>query len=414
MPVINENDTTATDELTFGDNDVLAAQVAILLGAAWLLLLTDRDGLYAAGPDGPELLGDVPAGHPARTSSRWPTSARPGRGRGGIASKVASASMATGGGVTTRDRLGHRRRASSPRVASGTTWAPASRRRRAASRAFKLWLRHAKPTMGRVAVDAGAARALRERGTSLLAVGVVGVRGRLPGRRRGRGGRREGGAWWARASRRCRPTRCASVAGLKSDAGAASGCPTPRPRSSTATSSCSTARSRTGPWCNAHGHLERVAADVARGEPGARAACRGAHRDAVARGDGRRPRAAHRRDPAREPPGRAGGQARRRPRRRSSTGCCSTRTAWPTWRPASARSRRCPTRSARSTAAGRLPNGLDVVRRRVPLGVIAVIYEGRPNVTADAVALCLKSGNAIILRGSRIAAPLEPDPRPRC
>jgi len=51
----------------------------------------------------------------------------------------------------------------------------------------------------------------------------------------------------------------------------------------------------------------------------------------------------------------------------------------------------------------RLPNGLDLVRRRVPLGVIAVIYEGRPNVTADAVGLCVKSGNAVILRGSRLA-----------
>jgi glutamate-5-semialdehyde dehydrogenase len=51
----------------------------------------------------------------------------------------------------------------------------------------------------------------------------------------------------------------------------------------------------------------------------------------------------------------------------------------------------------------RLPNGLDIVRRRVPLGVIAVVYEGRPNITADAVALALKSGNAIILRGSRLA-----------
>ena len=51
----------------------------------------------------------------------------------------------------------------------------------------------------------------------------------------------------------------------------------------------------------------------------------------------------------------------------------------------------------------RLPNGLDIIRRRVPLGVIAVIYEGRPNVTADAAALCLKSGNAVILRGSRLA-----------
>ncbi len=51
----------------------------------------------------------------------------------------------------------------------------------------------------------------------------------------------------------------------------------------------------------------------------------------------------------------------------------------------------------------RLPNGLDVVRKRVPLGVVAVIYEGRPNVTSDAAALCLKSGNAIVLRGSAIA-----------
>ena len=54
-------------------------------------------------------------------------------------------------------------------------------------------------------------------------------------------------------------------------------------------------------------------------------------------------------------------------------------------------------------AGRRLPNGLDVVRRRVPLGVVAVVFEGRPNVAADAAALCVKSGNAIILRGSRVA-----------
>lgn len=52
---------------------------------------------------------------------------------------------------------------------------------------------------------------------------------------------------------------------------------------------------------------------------------------------------------------------------------------------------------------GRRPNGLDIVRRRVPLGVVAVVYEARPNVTVDAAALAIKSGNAIILRGSRIA-----------
>jgi glutamate-5-semialdehyde dehydrogenase len=51
-----------------------------------------------------------------------------------------------------------------------------------------------------------------------------------------------------------------------------------------------------------------------------------------------------------------------------------------------------------------LPNGLELVRRRVPLGVVAVVYEGRPNVTVDAVSLCIKSGNAVVLRGSRLAS----------
>jgi glutamate 5-kinase len=175
VPVINENDTTATDELTFGDNDVLAAQVAILLGARWLLLLTERDGLYGPGAGGPELIGDVPAGTPPGDVSLAEIG-NSGIGRGGIASKVASASMATGGGVTCVIASGTAEGVI-PAVASGhhvgTRFAPAARR----EGAFKLWLRYAKPAMGRVAVDAGAARALRERGTSLLAVGVVGCEG---------------------------------------------------------------------------------------------------------------------------------------------------------------------------------------------------------------------------------------------
>jgi glutamate 5-kinase len=176
VPIINENDTTATDELTFGDNDVLAAQVAILLGADRLLLLTERDGLYGRGPGGePQLLGDVPAG------------TRPGdldladmagsaTGRGGIASKVAAASMATGGGVSCVIASGAADGVITA-IASGqhvgTRFRPSER----PESAFKLWLRHARTTTGSVHVDAGAARALRERGTSLLAVGVVGCAG---------------------------------------------------------------------------------------------------------------------------------------------------------------------------------------------------------------------------------------------
>jgi glutamate 5-kinase len=149
--------------------------VAILLGAAWLLLLTERDGLYGPGPDGPELLGDLPAGtRPDELALADMTGSA--TGRGGITSKVASASMATGGGVTTVIASGAADGVIGA-VASGhhvgTRFTPGARR----DSAFKLWLRYAKPSLGTIVVDAGADRALRERGTSLLAVGVVDCEG---------------------------------------------------------------------------------------------------------------------------------------------------------------------------------------------------------------------------------------------
>ena len=177
VPVINENDTTATDEVTFGDNDVLAARIAILLGAALLLLLTEREGLYAEGPEGPELIGDVPPGT-RPTDLRLAELGASATGRGGVASKVASASMATGGGVTCVIASGLQPGVI-PELASGghtgTRFAPAPRR----ESAFKLWLRYAKPSMGTVRVDPGAVRALVEKGTSLLPVGVIGCDGRF-------------------------------------------------------------------------------------------------------------------------------------------------------------------------------------------------------------------------------------------
>ena len=67
----------------------------------------------------------------------------------------------------------------------------------------------------------------------------------------------------------------------------------------------------------------------------------------------------------------------------------------------------CPTRWEKVTSMWRRPNGLLVGRMRIPLGVIGIIYESRPNVTADAAALCLKSGNAVILRGGSEADKFE-------
>ena len=82
-------------------------------------------------------------------------------------------------------------------------------------------------------------------------------------------------------------------------------------------------------------------------------------------------------------------------------------------RPAPGR-RPCPTRSARSLDGWIRPNGLRIRRVRVPLGVVAIIYENRPNVTSDAAGLCLKSGNAAFLRGSSGAHRAPTSPSPRC
>ena len=178
VPVINENDTTATDELTFGDNDVLAAQVAILLRARLLLLLTDRDGLYAPGPDGPARIAEVAAGT-APDDVRLADLAGSGRGRGGIASKLASAAMATGCGVSCVIASGEDDGVIAAAVAGepvGTRFAASGR----AAAPFQMWLRDGKPPPGRVVVDAGAVRALIEKGTSLLPVGVVSCDGTFP------------------------------------------------------------------------------------------------------------------------------------------------------------------------------------------------------------------------------------------
>jgi glutamate 5-kinase len=175
VPVINENDTTATDELTFGDNDVLAAQVAILLGAGALYLLTDRDGLSGGDASDPHRIEEVAADTPIAEIDLADIGSS-ATGRGGIASKIASARMATAAGIDCVIASGREDGVLDDLLAGtarGTRFLPGARR----EGAFKLWLRHAKPAMGRVTVDVGAARALAERGTSLLPVGVTDATG---------------------------------------------------------------------------------------------------------------------------------------------------------------------------------------------------------------------------------------------
>jgi glutamate 5-kinase len=177
VPVINENDTTATDEISFGDNDFLAAQVAILLEARLLVLLTNTDGLYTADPSSDpaaELVAEV--GDFAELAALQIGDRTSAFGSGGMRSKVAAAEMASESGIPAAICNGT--------VAGTLTAAVAGERAgtRFAARAgkassFKLWLKYAKPARGRIVVDAGAARVLRERGSSLLPVGILGAEG---------------------------------------------------------------------------------------------------------------------------------------------------------------------------------------------------------------------------------------------
>ncbi|MEB3307897.1 MAG: glutamate 5-kinase [Cyanobacteriota bacterium] len=178
VPVVNENDTLATHELRFGDNDTLSALVAVAVGADELILLTDVDRLYSGDPRTDrearpisevrnlrelEDLSSVASG-----GGRW--------GTGGMTTKLAAARIATSSGI--RVRLADGR---DPAVLDGllggqslgTVFQPST----TPLRDRKRWLAHALLPSGTLVVDGGAERALLHQGASLLAVGLIAVRG---------------------------------------------------------------------------------------------------------------------------------------------------------------------------------------------------------------------------------------------
>jgi glutamate 5-kinase len=177
IAVVNENDTTATDEISFGDNDFLAAQVATLVDAELLVLLTDIDGLHSADPridPTARLIEDVR--EQADLEGLAIGDSTSPLGSGGMRSKVLAAEIAGAAGIAAVVCNGVRPGALESVLAGereGTRFHPGPVRHSS----FKLWLRYAKPAHGTLLVDAGAARALREQGTSLLPVGIVDVDG---------------------------------------------------------------------------------------------------------------------------------------------------------------------------------------------------------------------------------------------
>jgi glutamate 5-kinase len=179
VPIVNENDTVATEEIRFGDNDNLSANIVNVVGADLLVLLTDVEGLYHEPPRPgrrkPPLYDVVDALHPDLEAAAQGSGHA--FGRGGMTTKLeASRAAARSGAATivcsgrTRDALV--RACNGEKI--GTLFLPGER-----MRSRKHWLAFTTKPRGRITVDDGAARALVERGRSLLPAGIVAVSGRF-------------------------------------------------------------------------------------------------------------------------------------------------------------------------------------------------------------------------------------------
>ena len=177
VPIVNENDSVATDEIKLGDNDTLAGMVASLLAADALVLLTDRDGLREADPrlhpDAP-LVAEAAAADPRLDAMAGGGSGR--LGRGGMATKLVAARLAALSGTHTAIADGHapdvlRRIANGDAVGTLLTAAVAPLDAR------KRWLAGQLRAKGEVTVDAGAARAITNHGMSLLPAGATTAHG---------------------------------------------------------------------------------------------------------------------------------------------------------------------------------------------------------------------------------------------
>jgi glutamate 5-kinase len=174
LPVVNENDTVATDEIRFGDNDRLAALVAHVTRAEALILLSDVDGLYDGDPRTQDAskIGIIRGVEDLKGVRIGKTGAA-GQGTGGMVTKVESAMIATAAGIPTVVASAMDAAAALNGEEAGTYFAATGRR--TATRL--LWLKHAAVARGSIRLDSGAVEAVTVRHASLLPAGITGVDG---------------------------------------------------------------------------------------------------------------------------------------------------------------------------------------------------------------------------------------------
>jgi len=178
IPIVNENDTVATEELKFGDNDTLSALVASLINANWLFILTDVDRLYSADPR------TVPDAQPitfvnsnefaelrvnaGNRGSQW--------GTGGMATKLSAARIATSAGVRTVITQGKNPQ-NILKILEGEPLGTQFEAQPSTENARKRWIAHGLLPMGKLYLDQGAVKAICEQGKSLLPAGIIKIEG---------------------------------------------------------------------------------------------------------------------------------------------------------------------------------------------------------------------------------------------
>ncbi|MFC1501453.1 glutamate 5-kinase [Elusimicrobiota bacterium] len=176
IPIVNENDTVAIEEINFGDNDTLSALVAATISADYLFMLTDVDGLHKGAPGKGELLSTVEK-ITSEIENHATDKSESGKGTGGMKTKISAAKIAISSGVKTVIAKGTESNIISRIVNGeqiGTTFVPSK-----AMCARKSWIAFGPKCKGKISIDDGAVKALTEKGKSLLPSGITSVNGKF-------------------------------------------------------------------------------------------------------------------------------------------------------------------------------------------------------------------------------------------